>query len=278
MLDKIREKILNAALTDEQIGLFYVGQLGFIVKFRGKYILIDGYLSDYVDRKCTSESFPMVRNYPVPIAPEELDFIDFVFCTHDHADHTDPFTVSAIASVNGKALFFSPQGVAGKLTEYGVPAERIRGVRCDSFIPLCDGMGVTPVPAAHEELHPDGEDGYLEVGYLFKLGSATLYHSGDCCPYDGLDSRVKGCDVMIMPINGRDYYRRYEHNIIGNFTVREAVLLAKRSGAKLLIPAHFDLYPLNGEDPAAFVTGVYKFAPGLPFHIFMPGEGYVYNG
>ena len=108
----LKEKILNALLTDGQVGLFYVGQLGFIVKFQGKYLLIDGYLSDFVDRKCTSKSFPMVRNYPVPILPSELDFIDYVFCTHDHADHADPDTLSGIASANEKALFFAPQGVA----------------------------------------------------------------------------------------------------------------------------------------------------------------------
>ena len=274
----LKEKILNAKLGDGQIGLFYLGQLGFIVKFREKYLLIDGYLSDYVDKKCTSETFPMVRNYSVPIAPEELDFVDFVFCTHDHADHADPYTLSGIAKTNGKALFFAPQGVKQRLVGYGVPAERVCGVATDKFISLCDGIGVTAVPAAHEELHPDGMGGFLEVGYKFSLDGITLYHSGDCCPYDGLDERVKGSDIMIMPINGRDHFRRYEHNIIGNFTVRETVLLAKRSSAKLLVPAHFDLYPLNGEDPAAFVSAVYKFAPGQPFHIFMPGELYVYNG
>jgi len=274
----LKEKILNTSLTDTQIGLFYVGQLGFIVKFRGKYLLIDGYLSDYVDKKCTSEVFPMVRNYPVPIAPTELDFLDYVFCTHDHADHADPYTLSGIAAVNGKARFFAPQGVAYKLKGYGVPEARICGVATDEAVALCEGIGFTAIPAAHEELHSDGMGGFLEVGYKFELGSTVLYHGGDCCPYDGLESRVKGSDIMIMPINGRDYYRRYEHNIIGNFTVRETVLLAKRAGAKLLIPAHFDLYPLNGEDPASFVAGIYKFANGQPFHIFMPGELYVYNG
>lgn len=274
----LKDKILKTEITDRQVGLFYVGQLGFIIKFRGKYLLIDGYLSDYVDKKCTSETFPMARNYPVPIAPEELDFIDFVFCTHDHADHADPFTLSGIASVNGKALFFAPRGVSHKLESYGVPAERIRGAVCDEYVALCEDIGFTTVPAAHEELHPDGMGGFLEVGYRFSLDGITLYHSGDCCPYDGLCERVKGSDIMIMPINGRDHYRRYEHNIIGNFTVRETVLLAKRSGTKLLIPAHFDLYPLNGEDPAFFVASLYKFAPSQPFHIFMPGELYVYNG
>ena len=141
----VKNKILNAELTDGQVGLFYRGQLGFMIKFRGKYILIDGYLSDYVDKNCSREAFPMVRNYPVPVRPEELDFVDYVFCTHDHADHTDPYTVSGIASVNKKALYFAPQGVSDKLIEYGAPADSVCGVCCDSYTELCDGIGFAAV-------------------------------------------------------------------------------------------------------------------------------------
>ena len=277
VMKMLKEKILNTELTDGQVGLFYVGQLGFIVKFRGKYLLIDGYLSDYVDKNCSSDTLRMVRKYPVPIAPTELDFIDYVFCTHDHADHADPYTLSGIASVNAKACYFAPQGVAHKLVEYGAPAERVCGVACDTVIPLCDGISFTAVPAAHEELHPDGMGGFLEVGYKLSLGGITLYHSGDCCPYDGLEERIKSSDIMIMPINGRDHFRRYEHNVIGNFEVQETVILAKRAGAKLLIPAHFDLYEPNGQDPAYFVSTLYRLSHAQSFHIFMPGELYVYN-
>lgn len=273
----LRDKILNTKLSDGQIGLFYVGQLGFIIKYRERYILIDGYLSDYVDKNCSSEALPMVRKYPVPIAPEQLDFIDLVFCTHNHADHADPYTLSAIAKVNKKARYVFPQGVKADVVAMGVPADSIVGVACDKKIQLFDGIEVTAVPAAHEELHPDGMGGFLEVGYLFRLGDAILYHSGDCCPYEELEERIKGSDIVIMPINGRDYFRRYELDVIGNFDVKEALILAKRAGAKLLIPAHFDLYEPNGQDPAFFVSSLYRFSPGQPFHIFMPGELYVYN-
>ena len=273
----LKEKLLNTVLTENQIGLFYVGQLGFIVKFREKYLLIDGYLSDYVDVNCSSPEKPMVRKYPVPIKPEELDFIDFVFCTHDHADHADPNTLSGIASVNNKAKYYVPQGIVRQIERYGVPKSSICGVTCNSYCQLTESLGFTAIAAAHEELHPDGMGGYLEVGYRFTLGKAQLYHSGDCCPYGGLEERLAGCDIMIMPINGRDYFRRYELDIIGNFEPQEAIILAQRAGAKLLIPAHFDLYEPNGQDPAYFVSELYRTAPTLPFHIFMPGELYVYN-
>ena len=51
----LKEKILNTKLADGQIACFYLGQVGFIVKYNEKYTLIDGYLSDYVDKNCCSE-------------------------------------------------------------------------------------------------------------------------------------------------------------------------------------------------------------------------------
>ncbi|MBR2459863.1 MAG: MBL fold metallo-hydrolase [Clostridia bacterium] len=273
----LRDDILNTRLSDGQLALFYVGQLGFIIKFREKYILIDGYLSDYVDRYHEGDAIQMKRRYPVPINPWELDFIDYVFCTHGHCDHADPDTLAGIAKVNNKAKYVVPAGIIELICSFGVPGESVVGVVCDRPESLCEGISFTAIPAAHEELHPDGMGGYLEVGYRLELGEVTLYHSGDCCPYDGLEARVKGSDIMIMPINGRDYYRRYEHNIIGNFDVGEALLLAERSEAKLLVPAHFDMYAPNGQDPAFFVSSLYRMPSPRCFHIFMPGERYIYG-
>ena len=92
------------------------------------------------------------------------------------------------------------------------------------------------IPAAHEELHPDQQGGFAEVGYRISFGHATIYHSGDCCPYDGLESRIMNCDALILPVNGRDYYRRNVKDIIGCFDSTEAITLAANTHAGMLIP------------------------------------------
>ena len=74
----MKEKVLSTKLANGQIALFYLGQVGFLVKYEEKYLLIDGYLSDYVDRNCCSELVKWVRKYPAPIKAEELDFVDFL--------------------------------------------------------------------------------------------------------------------------------------------------------------------------------------------------------
>lgn len=272
----LKETILQTHLLDDQLALFYLGQVGYLVKFRDKYVLIDGYLSDYVDRNCASELVPWKRRYPAPMSAEELDFVDYVFCTHSHYDHADPDTLKAIARVNGKATYYVSNAIRETLLSYGLPEASVVGLSCDKPEALCDLITVTALPSAHEELHQNANGDYEEVGFRFAFGDITLYHAGDGCPYDGLVERLMNTDILLLPVNGKDYFRRYVCDIIGNFDSREAALLAKTVNAKLLIPTHFDLYDVNALNPAAFVDTVTTLAPDQCYHIFKPGERYIY--
>ncbi len=275
-----KDTILNTKTTPSQLQLYYLGQVGFLLRYNGKTLLIDGYLTDYVDRHFATALVPWKRRYPSPIAPEELDFVDYVLCTHDHSDHTDPDTVTAILSVNGHAQFIGTHAVAKRFSEIGVPAERITALANDETVMLCEGINVTNVPAAHEELHPDENGNFCEGGFRVVFGDGadaiSVYHAGDCCLYDGLEERVMHSDIMILPVNGRDYYRLHEKNIIGNFDCTEAITLAKRCHADLLLPVHIDLYDVNALNPAIFVDTLEKISPQQKYHLFRPGERMIY--
>ena len=272
----MKEKILKTELLPNQIGLFYIGQVGYIIKYREKYIMIDAYLSDYVDRNCSSENVKWVRRYDAPIQADELDFIDYVFCTHAHFDHADPDTLSVIAKINDKAEFFVSNAIVNTIVGYGIDNARICGLADGETVTLCNDISVTAIKAAHESFHIDENGDYEELGFKFNLGKTSIYHGGDGCPYNGLEESIRGCDVLIVPINGRDYYRTNVLDIIGCFDSREAITLAKNTGAKLLIPTHFDLYDINCVNPTCFVDEIQKINPKQAFHIFVPGEGYIY--
>ena len=258
-----------------QLSLQYLGQEGFLIQTDGLSILCDPYLSDYVDRNCSSPEVAWIRRYPVPVQPESLNDIDYVFCSHDHADHTDPDTIAILARVNPRAQFIGPPPVVRKFRQIGIPADRIRQAEAGKEILLAEGCTVRPVPAAHEELHPDAQGCFAEVGYRFTFGSVTLFHAGDCCVYDGLVEQLGTVDIALLPINGRDYFRLH-HDIIGNMDGREAVELAGRIGARLLVPMHFDLYAVNGCSAASFVSQMEESGTRIPYHVFQPGERYVY--
>ena len=266
----LKTSILNANPGAHQAALFYLGQETILIKQNGKYILFDPYLTDYVDRNFSTEQVVWKRNYPSPIDPSELDFIDYVLCSHAHGDHTDPETLSAIAKASPNAMFLGSRPVTDAYRQCGISTERILLTEADKPLTLDDVM-VTAVPAAHEELHPDGSGSYLELGFVVESNGLRFYHAGDCCPYEGLAERIHGVDAAFMPINGRDFYR-LRNDIIGNFDAVEAILLAKEAQVGLLVPLHYDLYDVNCVNPANFVDSLARYSPTQRFHMFVPGE------
>ena len=194
----VREKIRSLPLTDTQIAFFYLGQEGYLLKFRDQYILIDGYLTDFLDR--TPGKDPrLFRRFPSPLTPAECDFVDFVFCSHRHGDHTDIATIQGIAAVNGHAEFCIPAAFAADVAAMG--AKNVRPLATDAPVRLTESIAVTAIPAAHEELHPTGDGNYAENGFVFDFCGTRVYHAGDSCIYDGLEERVSGVDVVMLPVN-----------------------------------------------------------------------------
>lgn len=269
-----KDFIQNTILTKQQTALFYLGQEGYLIKHQDKYILIDPYLSDYVDQNCCTDCVHWERNYPAPISAKELDFIDYVLCTHAHYDHADPWTLAELAKTNPNATFIVPKPITDTILSYGIHQNNLIGAVADELLEL-DGCNILPVPAAHEELHPDENGYFAELGYKVLLDDLSIFHAGDCCVYDGLKERLMHVDVLMVPVNGRSFVKRYVQDIIGNMTCEEAVVLATETNAGMIIPMHYDLYPCNSINPAHFVDTLYSMNPFLKFHMFVPGERYL---
>ncbi len=269
-----KNDVLRLKLTPEQTALHYIGQVGFIIGSSGKYISVDPYLSDYVDRNC-SQLVSWKRLYDAPIDAGELDFLDAVLCTHPHFDHADPWTLPRIAEANRKTVFIVPAPIVDTIASYGIGRDRIIPAIADEKIEL-DGFEITPIPSAHEVFHTDENGNYFELGYIIDDGSNRIFHAGDMCMYEGLTERLTNIDVAILPINGRDYFRN-SLDIIGNFDSVEAVKLSSSIGAKLLVPVHHDLYEVNKVNPAVFVDTLMTLNREQCYHIFAPGEKYIYQ-
>ena len=266
----------NTKLTDQQVALFYLGQEGFLIKYKETYILIDPYLSDYVDQNCCTETIKWIRRYPAPISAEEFDFVDYVLCTHAHFDHADPTTLTTLAKINSKAKFIAPAPIRETILSYGVSKERLIDAIADQPLdfPECK---IIPLPSAHEELRVDENGNYYDMGYKLILGDTSIYHAGDCCIYEGLTERLMNIDVLMVPVNGRSYYKRYVEDIIGNMTCEEAIILAKETKADMIVPMHYDLYDCNRINPALFIDCLFSMNPMQKFHMFAPAEVYIYQ-
>ncbi|MBQ7800049.1 MAG: MBL fold metallo-hydrolase [Oscillospiraceae bacterium] len=264
--------ITNTNLAEGQVGIWYLGQEGFLFKNKDKYLVVDPYLSYYVDENCC-QFVKWERLYAPPISAEELSFVDVVVCTHSHFDHADPSTLSKIAKANPKTVFVVPAPEKETIAAYGIESERIISAKADEILSIC-GFEIKGVPSAHEEFHIDKNGNYHELGYIIEADGQRFFHAGDMCIYDGLAERLTNIDIAFLPINGRDYYRN-KNDIIGNFDCVEAVTLAKEIGAKMLVPMHHDLYAVNKVESAYFVSVLNEIHPYRQFHIFSPAERYI---
>ncbi|KQR87235.1 hypothetical protein ASG35_24300 [Burkholderia sp. Leaf177] len=245
----LRERLTDSAAAprNEEVVLYWLGQAGFVIEWREFRMLIDPYLSDSLAEKYKGTKFPHMRMMEAPVLPGELDRLDLVLCTHRHTDHMDPGTLQPLAQRFPDLRFVVPAAVTDEaIKRCGVGVERLFPVNAGERIEVFPGCFVSPVPSAHESLDMDDEGRFPWLGYVVEASGIRLYHSGDCVPYAGLAETVAAMKphVAMLPVNGRDA-ERSGNGVPGNFTLDEAIALAKESGSSALIAHHFGLFDFN---------------------------------
>ncbi len=227
--------------------MHWLGQAGFVIEFNGFRMLIDPYLSDSLAEKYQGTKFPHTRMMAAPILPDDLDRLDIVLCTHRHTDHMDPGTLQPLARRFPQARFVVPAAVIDEAVKRcGVSLDRLIAVNAGDRTEILDGCFVSPIASAHETLDRDADGHYPWLGYVIDAGGVRLYHSGDCIPYAGLEDAVAAHapHVALLPVNGRDA-QRSGNGVPGNFTLDEAVVLARNGGAQAMIAHHYGLFDFN---------------------------------
>lgn len=268
--------IQRAVQTPGKLHIWWLGQSGFLLQHNGKYLLFDPYLSDSLSEKYAHTDKPHVRVSERVIDPARLDRIDVVTSSHNHTDHLDADTLLPLIAANPAMQFVIPDANRAFVTDRlgGGPdwpgADWPIGLNDDQTVSVA-GFVVHGVPAAHNELERDGQGRCKFMGYVVRLGSYTVYHSGDTLWYDGMVDILRpfGVDVAFLPINGNKPERR----VAGNLNPDEAARLGRDIGAKLVIPHHYDLFAFNTADPADFVQACERY--GTPHRVMQLGEGIV---
>lgn len=257
-MNKILGEFAALQLAEDEIGLCRLGQHSFLLKAGGVMIAIDAYL--------TAESNRLI---PPLIPAEEFCGIDIMLCSHDHGDHLDRPSLAAMAAASPGAVFIVPEAIRPTITE--IPADRICGMN-DSEVREFGTVSIRAVAAAHEFLDKTAEGLFPYLGFVISTPAGSIYHSGDCCVYDGLLPKVSNPapDLMLLPINGRDAVR-LRRNCIGNMTWQEAADLAGWSKTGMVIPAHYDMFEGNLADPEPFIDYVNVKYPDMKSRLTDPG-------
>lgn len=260
--------VQDASSDESVLHIWWLGQSGFLLKWRGRHLLFDPYLSDSLTEKYAATDKPHVRMTERVVGPSQLNFIDVVTSSHNHTDHLDGQTLTPLMAANPDLQFVIPEAnralVAGRLG-------------CETYWPvgLNDGdieevgaFRLHGIAAAHEDLERDEKGQCRFLGYVAQFGPWTVYHSGDTVLYSGLVERLTpfNVDVAILPINGSNPKRR----VAGNLNGSEAAALACAIHAKLAVPCHYEMFTFNTAPPDTFVAAA--AALEQPVRVLQAGE------
>lgn len=234
-----------------EAAFWWLGQHTFVVRLGEACLLFDPFLSPLPE-----------RNVPPLFAPADAaGVVDLVLCTHDHLDHLDPEAIPGLAR-DTAAHFVAPRAHAARLRGLGVLPERFTGLD-DGEAAEVAGVTVHAVKAAHEFFDRTAEGLHPHLGFVVEGAGKTVYHAGDTLWWEGLQARLSRwrLDLALVPINGRDA-RRYADDVMGNMTFQEAADLLGGLEVGLAVPAHYDMFDFNAEDPQRFVDYVAVKYPG----------------
>lgn len=204
----------------------FLGQSGYVVKTEKNEIIIDPYLSDSVNRVAGRP-----RALPIPMRSQYIN-CDAVICTHNHLDHLDPDTVK---DINSCQFFITTNEGKAELKKLG--RSNVKALNIGESIMVGD-IEITAVFADHT---------VEAFGLIIKAENKTLYFSGDTLYNEKLFEIAEfKPDVTFICINGR----------LGNMNVTEALITAKKIGAKTNIPNHYDMFDSNSENPLLFSENI----------------------
>lgn len=198
---------------------------------------------------------PWVEN---PLSPVKIeDFtgrrIDYILVTHDHGDHLGNAielaraTEAPIVGIYEIASYAEEQGVRG----IGGNIGGVLGIR---------DLEVVLTPANHSSRRG------VPVGFVIRGRDLGVYHAGDTGLFSemSLIHELYDPDIAMIPIGG--------HFTMG---IREAVKAVELLKPRIVIPMHYDTFPVIRADPYEFKKLVEERVD-VKVIVLKPGESFTY--
>jgi L-ascorbate metabolism protein UlaG (beta-lactamase superfamily) len=266
--DALLADIRASDKRDGSFRLWWLGQSGFLLQWRGVHVLLDSYLSDSLTKKYSQTDKPHVRMTELVVDPAQLSFVDVVTSSHNHTDHLDAETLRPILAGNPRPkLLIAESNRAFVAERLGIDSAIPIGVDDGTTVEV-SGIRFSGVASAHETVERDELGRARFLGYALQFGDWVVYHGGDTIRYPEMAEKLRpfGVHIALLPINGRAPERR----VAGNLSGPEAAQLAKDIGARMVIPCHFEMFEFNTASPDEFVMECRRL--GQPCQVLRCGE------
>ncbi|MEA3335729.1 MAG: metal-dependent hydrolase [Chloroflexota bacterium] len=183
---------------------------------------------------------PFITDNPAAMVASEDLAADFIFVSHGHFDHLPD--AADIAKRTGATVFGTVE-VTSWIAGHGV--EKVHGMQPGGSFQFPFGRAKLTI-AHHGSILPDGSYGGVAAGVIIDIGGKRVYYTGDTAlSYDMKLYGEEGIDVLILPIGD-------------NFTMgpEDGLRCVKFVDPKVVIPLHYDTWPLIEQNVTAFAEAV----------------------
>lgn len=223
------------------LSVIWCGHSAVLVRLGAQTVFLDPMLSE----RASPVSFAGPKRFSDPaIEAGDVPEIDVVFLSHDHYDHLDYKTITAI---DGRVkAYVVPLGIDCILKGWGVDEDKLHPLAWWESTEI-GGVTYTLVPSQHNSgRNPLKANATLWGGLYMNDGHHTVYYTGDTGYYD-VFSRVRetlgAVDLMLADSGQYDPAWAQTH-----MTPSESVQAAKDAQATWYIPIHWGAFVLSNHD------------------------------
>ncbi len=264
--------IVNTA--DSVTQLTWFGHSAFLLEIDGKKILIDPMLGNIP----SPVSFMANKRFNpnLPIAIEQLPQIDAIIISHDHYDHLDYGSVTALKEKANH--FYVPLGVGAHLEGWGVLATNITELEWWDSVNL-DNISLTAAPARHFSGRGLGDaNSTLWASWIIKGAKDNIYFTGDSGYFDGFKEVGEKYGPFDLALIECGQYNDMWSDI--HMKPEESAQVGLDVKAKTIMPIHWGAFKLSlhtWTDPVERIT---KKAKEIGVNVTTPeiGETFTVNG
>jgi L-ascorbate metabolism protein UlaG (beta-lactamase superfamily) len=219
------------ALPIHEEALVWFGHSSFYLQTGGKRLLFDPVFSDSASPiRFINKAFPGTMVYK----PDEMPDIDCLFISHDHWDHLDYSTVSALQPRVKQVI--CGLGVGAHMLRWGYTKEQIQELDWNDTAELGGGFTVHATPARHFSGRGLRRNQTLWVSFVIETPERKLFYSGDSGygpHFADIGEKFGPFDLAVME-NGQ-----YDDNwMFIHMKPEEMYKAAGELGARQLLPVH----------------------------------------
>ena len=172
---------------------------------------------------------------------EDMPEIDQLLITHDHWDHLDHPTITALESKVRKVI--APLGVGSYFEQWGYARDKLREADWYTAVEAASGFTIHVLPARHFSGRLVERNKTLWAAYALEGNGRRLFFSGDTGfgPHFEEIARRIGAGFDLVATDNGQYNERWAHV---HMTPEEAFRAAQILGAKAWLPAHVGKFRL----------------------------------